>query len=188
MERQRPAWLAKVGEEQVRSPQIIFVIVVLAVTVLPSISAMARNATYLEPRYAGGYCYFGYLGGENKPDCAPSTSCQRRRTLQGILPGETISRVGGLSARRKLSAKCNRGVSSYFTAVEIDPNVVLRLVPTPFTAAMRATAMPDAMRPYSMAVAPDSSLRKAANFRRIIQTQMGARAIYHYEATGSKGS
>jgi hypothetical protein len=44
------------------------------------------------------------------------------------------------------------------------------------------------MRPYSMAVAPDSSLRKAANFRRIIQTQMGVRTIYHYEATGSKGS
>jgi hypothetical protein len=57
----------------------------------------------------------------------------------------------------------------YFTAVETDPNVVLRLVPTPFTTAIIATAMPDAMRPYSMAVAPDSSLRKAVNFRRITQ-------------------
>jgi hypothetical protein len=178
-----------------RSPQIIFVIVVLAATVLPSISAMARNATYFEPRYAGCYCYFGYLGGENKPDCAPSTSCASEGgRCRGILPGETISRVGGLSARRKLAAKYKRGVSSYFTAVEIDPNVVLRLVPTPFTAAMRATAMPDAMRPYSMAVAPDSSLRKAANFRRIIQTQLGCarstamrpQALKNRENPGSK--
>jgi hypothetical protein len=32
-------------------------------------------------------------------------------------------------------------------------------VPTPFTAVMIAIAMPAAIRPYSMAVAPDSSLK-----------------------------
>ena len=58
-----------------RSPHIILVTVTLALTVLPSFSVMARNATYVEPRYAGCYCYFGYLGGENKPECAPATSC-----------------------------------------------------------------------------------------------------------------
>ena len=58
-----------------RSPQIIFVTLALALTVLPSFSAMARNATYVEPRYQGCYCYFGYLGGENKAECVPATSC-----------------------------------------------------------------------------------------------------------------
>jgi hypothetical protein len=38
--------------------------------------------------------------------------------------------------------------------------VEFRLVPTPLTAAMIAMAMHDAIRPYSMAVAPASSLTK----------------------------
>jgi hypothetical protein len=41
------------------------------------------------------------------------------------------------------------------TEVRVDPIPV----PMPFTAAMIATAIPTAMRPYSMAVAPDSSLK-----------------------------
>ena len=36
-------------------------------------------------------------------------------------------------------------------------NVVFKFVPSACTVAMIATAMPAAMRPYSMAVAPDSS-------------------------------
>ena len=39
------------------------------------------------------------------------------------------------------------------------PKVVLNLPPTPCTAGMIATAIPAAIRPYSMAVAPDSSLK-----------------------------
>src|SRR5215210_3230505 len=39
-------------------------------------------------------------------------------------------------------------------------NVVLSLVPRPCTTVMIATEMPAAIRPYSMAVAPDSSLAK----------------------------
>jgi hypothetical protein len=39
-------------------------------------------------------------------------------------------------------------------------NVVFNLVPRPFTTAMIATEMPAAIRPYSMAVAPDSSFTK----------------------------
>ena len=35
----------------------------------------------------------------------------------------------------------------------------LSLLPRPFTAVMIAIAMPAAIRPYSMAVAPDSSLK-----------------------------
>src|SRR5215467_9519880 len=39
-------------------------------------------------------------------------------------------------------------------------NFVLRVLPMPLTTAMMATEMPAAMRPYSMAVAPDSSFTK----------------------------
>ena len=40
----------------------------------------------------------------------------------------------------------------------------MSFVPTPLITAIRATAMPVAIKPYSMAVAPDSSLRKALSF------------------------
>ena len=56
----------------------------------------------------------------------------------------------------------------YFSAVEIEPNVPFKLVPTPLTTEIIATEMPAAISPYSMAVAPDSSLRKALSFRRIV--------------------
>jgi hypothetical protein len=52
---------------------------------------------------------------------------------------------------------------SYFNAVLIAVNLVLSLVPTPFTAVMIASAMPAAINPYSMAVAPDSSRKKLRN-------------------------
>jgi hypothetical protein len=74
----RMAWRypsIKPGEERMRLRRIIFVMVALAMAVLPSFSAMARNATYVEPRYAGCYCNFGYLGGDNKAECVPATAC-----------------------------------------------------------------------------------------------------------------
>src|SRR4051812_30779309 len=43
----------------------------------------------------------------------------------------------------------------------MDPNLAFRLVPTVVTAVMITTAISPAMRPYSMAVAPDSHPRKA---------------------------
>jgi hypothetical protein len=46
------------------------------------------------------------------------------------------------------------------SAVEIEENVVLSFVPTPFTAVMMASATPAAMRAYSMAVAPFSRLSR----------------------------
>jgi len=45
----------------------------------------------------------------------------------------------------------------YFNCDEIDENVVLSFGPIPYTVAMIASAMPLAIRLYSMAVAPDSS-------------------------------
>jgi hypothetical protein len=41
----------------------------------------------------------------------------------------------------------------------IEVNLVRRLVPSPFTTEMIASKMPAAIRPYSIAVAPDSSAR-----------------------------
>ena len=48
----------------------------------------------------------------------------------------------------------------------IDVNMVLRLDPSPLTMAMIASAMPAAIRPYSMAVAPDSSAKNLNKERR----------------------
>jgi len=68
-------------------------------------------------------------------------------------------------------AHCTRRASvanrmdTYFNCVEIEEKVVLSFVPTPFTAVMMTRAMPAAIRLYSMAVAPDSSLRKAMTYR-----------------------
>ena len=49
----------------------------------------------------------------------------------------------------------------YLSELLIDVNLVLSLLPRPFTTAMIASAMPAAIRPYSMAVAPDSSAKNA---------------------------
>ena len=43
--------------------------------------------------------------------------------------------------------------------------LVLRLVPRPLTAAIIASAIPAAIRPYSIAVAPDSSVKKRKKVR-----------------------
>ncbi len=53
----------------------------------------------------------------------------------------------------------------YFSEVLIVLNMPLMAVPTPLTAAMIASAMPAAIKPYSIAVAPDSSDRKFNNLR-----------------------
>src|SRR5665213_2918831 len=50
----------------------------------------------------------------------------------------------------------------YFSEELIEVNLVFRLLPRPFTVAIIASAMPAAIRPYSMAVAPDSSFTKRA--------------------------
>src|SRR5438445_12517088 len=55
---------------------------------------------------------------------------------------------------------CFRGGKRYLSAVETEVKVVFNLEPSPCTTAIIATEMPAAMRPYSMAVAPDSSLAK----------------------------
>jgi hypothetical protein len=50
-------------------------------------------------------------------------------------------------------------MGGYFNEVLIVTKFVESWVPRPFTAVMIAIAIPAAIRPYSMAVAPDSSLK-----------------------------
>ena len=50
----------------------------------------------------------------------------------------------------------------YFSELLIEVNLVLRLLPNPFTVTIMAIDMPAAIRPYSMAVAPDSSRKNFA--------------------------
>jgi hypothetical protein len=50
-------------------------------------------------------------------------------------------------------------MGGYFSEALMSLNFVLSVVPIPFTTAMIAIEIPAAIRPYSMAVAPDSSLK-----------------------------
>jgi len=53
--------------------------------------------------------------------------------------------------------------TNYFNELLTDEKTPLRLVPSPFTAAIIASEMPAAIRPYSIAVAPVSSDRNRKN-------------------------
>lgn len=55
--------------------------------------------------------------------------------------------------------------ASYFNEALMSVNLVLRVVPKPLTTAMIAKAMPAAINPYSIAVAPDSSDKNLRNVR-----------------------
>jgi hypothetical protein len=59
------------------------------------------------------------------------------------------------------SIKPEQACIRYFSDELIEANFVLSLEPSPFTAEMIASAMPAAINPYSIAVAPDSSARNA---------------------------
>ena len=63
----------------------------------------------------------------------------------------------GAVARRPTQNTLKKG--DYFSELLIASKFELILTPRPFTAAMIATAIPAAIRPYSMAVAPDSSFK-----------------------------
>jgi len=56
---------------------------------------------------------------------------------------------------REPGAKARLRAAFYLSCVDTLVNVVLRLEPSPLTAMMMAAAIPAAIKPYSMAVAPD---------------------------------
>lgn len=58
---------------------------------------------------------------------------------------------------KKNSLRWEMEGGNYFKEVLIEPNFSFMLVPRLFTTVMIASAIPAAIRPYSIAVAPDSS-------------------------------
>ena len=77
--------------------------------------------------------------------------------------GRRMKKPPLVSAQRRLFTVHNdKGVGVYFSEALIEVNLVFRLVPRPLTTAMIARAMPEAISPYSMAVAPVWSCMKRA--------------------------
>jgi hypothetical protein len=58
----------------------------------------------------------------------------------------------------------------YFKDEEIDVKVELSLTPRFLVTPIMAREMPAAIRPYSIAVAPDSSLRNSLSFVTMLET------------------
>jgi hypothetical protein len=58
------------------------------------------------------------------------------------------------------TAKSESEVAQNYRALDTLVNVLVSLTPRPFTTAMIATEMPAAIRPYSIAVAPELSFKK----------------------------
>jgi hypothetical protein len=77
------------------------------------------------------------------------------RIFHRSIPGPKRKRPGAWRARSRTAPE----MGGYFSELLMVSKFVLSLVPRPFTAVMIAIAIPAAIRPYSMAVAPDSSLK-----------------------------
>jgi len=95
----------------------------------------------------------------------------RRGCADSVLPTDKPTRSreetppngsGGVSGVSDCPAKADR---IYLSEVLIEVNCVFRFVPRPLTTAMMASAIPAAIRPYSIAVAPRSSPRKLCKVR-----------------------
>src|SRR5262249_10950672 len=92
----------------------------------------------------------------------------RGKIIFGNLRGNIYHASCRRPAARKKRPQRNRGLfhfnglTAYFSAFETLVKVVLSFVPTPWTTAIIATEMQAGIRPYSIAVAPDSSFTKRA--------------------------
>jgi hypothetical protein len=74
-----------------------------------------------------------------------------------------------------MSSRVASAPNGYFSEVLMATNLLLSLVPTPSTAVMMAIAMPAAISPYSIAVAPDSSAIKFRNIPAIVIASFASR-------------
>src|SRR5258705_4545052 len=93
-------------------------------------------------------------------NCAREVDAAKPDTREGLEPRACLMYMADFRAPLRKAANRTR----YFNEVLIDVNLSFRLVPRPLTTAMIASAMPAAIKPYSIAVAPDSSDRK---FKRV---------------------
>jgi hypothetical protein len=78
------------------------------------------------------------------------------------LPPKFVSEAAAMRPELGSRALARPG-RAYWSAFWIDVKVPLRFPPTFFTTVMIAIEMPAAIRPYSIAVAPDSSRKKSFN-------------------------
>jgi hypothetical protein len=85
----------------------------------------------------------------------PLPTVDRRWIFHRANLGPKRKRPGAWRARSRNAPEMGR----YFSELLMVLKFADSWVPTPFTAVMIAIAMPAAIRPYSMAVAPDSSLK-----------------------------
>jgi hypothetical protein len=87
-----------------------------------------------------------------------------RKADMGMSLTRTLPRLAGIAVSRCTQ----KPPKSYFSEVDRLLNVLDRLVPTAVTPVMMTTAIKAAIRPYSMAVAPDSFFRKARMVLRMV--------------------
>ena len=85
---------------------------------------------------------------------SPSPAPQNDNAHQGATPGGRSSKMPTM---KKASPRWEMGGRNYFKELLIEPNLSFIVVPRLFTTVMIASAIPAAIRPYSIAVAPDSS-------------------------------
>ena len=98
-------------------------------------------------------CYIGHALTENRHGLGRLPAGISQAT--GTAERETVALIDARRRGRRRIAN----VFSYFSEVLIEVNWVFRVVPKPFTTAIIASAMPAAIKPYSIAVAPDSSAK-----------------------------
>ena len=83
--------------------------------------------------------------------------------------GETVlafpAKFASITSRDPVRTWTPDGVFLYFSDVLIVPKVPLSLVPTPCTETIIAIAIPAAIKPYSIAVAPDFVFEKCQSKR-----------------------
>jgi hypothetical protein len=72
-------------------------------------------------------------------------------------PGNSLAGGDQEQPLKKNSPPLGNAGGNYFKEVLIEVNFSFMVVPRPFTTVMIARAIPAAIRPYSIAVAPDSS-------------------------------
>jgi hypothetical protein len=119
--------------------------------------------------HAGGYgVQIGRGGGDPVISVDPKwrAVATRRECRRDVVPRTLqINRSPPNGARRgqacwSVPISSRGGGRNYFSELLIEVNLSLRFVPTPLTTAIMASAMPAAISPYSIAVAPDSSDKK----------------------------
>ena len=100
------------------------------------------------------------------PEARRKRGCPARTnaawTRAGVM--KSPAELAGPSLTEFLGASPEKGFC-YFSELLIEVNLSFRVVPRPLTTAIIASAMPAAISPYSMAVAPDSLDKNLVKWR-----------------------